>query len=223
MFSNQEKEQSMTPSPLSVHSQSICGAASDAWHCDDTRLIESTQAGDVDAFNMLVERYQNRIYGVCLRMLGTPEDAADVTQESLLAAYRSLRRFQGGSFVAWLLRIAINRCYDHLRARRRRPQVSLDMGEDESDEAPRQYADISETPEEYSLRQELAHRIERHLDALPVDQRVAVIMSDIHGYRYEEIAAATGWPIGSVKSRLHRGRAQLRLALHAERALMAAT
>ena len=182
---------------------------------DEPQLISASQAGDLQAFNMLVEHYQNRLYALAYRMLGDPEAAADATQDAFLAAYRNIRRYRGGSFIAWLLRIATNACYDQLRTRKRRPQISLDAVEPDADEAPRQFTDSGESPDERILRDELAREIERRLQELPDDQRLAVILSDIQGYSYDEIAAATGWPLGTVKSRLSRGRTHLRDALRA--------
>ncbi len=182
---------------------------------DEPQLISASQEGDLQAFNMLVEHYQNRLYALAYRMLGDPEAAADATQDAFLAAYRNIRRYRGGSFIAWLLRIATNACYDQLRARKRRPQISLDAVEPDADEAPRQFTDSGESPDERILRDELAREIERRLQELPDDQRLAVILSDIQGYSYDEIAAATGWPLGTVKSRLSRGRTHLRDALRA--------
>ncbi len=182
---------------------------------DEPQLISASQEGDLQAFNMLVEHYQNRLYALAYRMLGDPEAAADATQDAFLAVYRNIRRYRGGSFIAWLLRIATNACYDQLRARKRRPQISLDAVETDADEAPRQFTDSGESPDERILRDELAREIERRLQELPDDQRLAVILSDIQGYSYDEIAAATGWPLGTVKSRLSRGRTHLRDALRA--------
>ena len=182
---------------------------------DEPQLISRSQDGDVQAFNLLVERYQNRIYGLSYRMLGDPDAAADAAQDTFLSAYRNIGRYRGGSFLAWILRIATNACYDQLRARKRRPQASLDAFDPEGDEAVRQFTDPGEPPDERTLRDELAREIERRLAELPDDQRLAVILSDIQGYSYDEIAAATGWPLGTVKSRLSRGRTHLRDALRA--------
>ena len=180
---------------------------------DESELISASQGSDVQAFNLLVERYQNRIYALAYRMLGDADAAADATQDTFLSAYRNIRRYRGGSFVAWLLRIATNTCYDQLRARKRRPQTSLDAFDPEEDAAPRQFTDPGEAPDERTLRHELSQEIERLLRALPDDQRLVITMSDIQGYSYEEIADATGWPLGTVKSRLSRGRMHLREAL----------
>ncbi len=182
---------------------------------DEPDLIARSQGGEVQAFNLLVERYQNRLYALSYRMLGDADSAADVTQDVFFSAYRNIGRYRGGSFVAWLLRIATNACYDQLRARKRRPQTSLDAFDHEAGEMPPQFTDPSETPDERTVRDELAREIERRLGDLPDDQRLVVILSDIQGHSYEEISAITGWPLGTVKSRLSRGRTHLRNALRA--------
>jgi RNA polymerase sigma-70 factor (ECF subfamily) len=102
-----------------------------------------------------------------------------------------------------------------LRARKRRPQTSLDAFDPEVDDAPRQFTDPGEAPDERTVRDELAREIERQLQTLPDDQRLAVVLSDIQGYSYDEISTVTGWPLGTVKSRLSRGRMHLRDALRA--------
>lgn len=181
---------------------------------DEAQLITESQRGDVRAFNLLVERYQTRIYNLCYRMLSDPEAAADVTQDTFVSAFRNIRRYRGGSFAAWIMRIATNGCYDQLRVRQRRPTTSIDaLLEDGEDHAPRQFQDASEAPDERSLRNELAGEIQRCLELLDPDQRLVVVLSDIQGLSYDEISAATGWPLGTVKSRLSRGRAQLRAVL----------
>lgn len=180
---------------------------------DEAQLVSDSQRGDVRAFNLLVERYQVRIYNLCYRMLNDPEAAADVAQDAFLSAYRNIKRYRGGSFAAWLLRIATNACYDQLRARQRRPTSSIDALLDDEEHAPRQFEDQGESPDDRSLRNELAGEIQRALAELEPDQRLAVVLSDIQGLSYDEISSATGWPLGTVKSRLSRGRAQLRQVL----------
>ncbi len=185
----------------------------DAWsnepEAPDAVLVTRSQGGDVQAFNLLVERYQQRVYAVCSRMLGHG-DADDVTQEVFLAAFRSIQRYRGGSFISWLLRIATNKCLDVLRVRSRRPFISLDTAVEGTGDAPRQFHDSSESPEQHLLRMDLARDLEHALLQLPPEQRLLVVLSDIQGYSYEEIVASTGWPTGTVKSRLSRGRARLR-------------
>jgi RNA polymerase sigma factor (sigma-70 family) len=182
---------------------------------DEPDLISRSQRGDVQAFNLLVERYQNRIYGLAYRMLGDADSAADAAQDTFLSAYRNIRRYRGGSFGGWLLRIATNTCYDQLRVRKRRPQTSLDEFDQDTDDMPRQFTDPSEPPDERTLRDELAHELERQIQALPDDQRLVIILSDVQGHSYDEIVAATGWPLGTVKSRLSRARMHLRDVLRA--------
>ena len=185
----------------------------------ELNLIARSKAGDVQAFNLLVERYEQSVYAVCFRMLGDT-DAADATQETFLSAFRGIQGYRGGSFIAWLLRIVRNECFDQLRARKRRPHVSLTgvaNGTDAGDQrvVTREVPDPGEAPDTHVLRAELMGEIQRRLAELPADQRLAIILSDIEGYNHEEIVAATGWRPGTLKSRLSRGRARLRDALRA--------
>jgi RNA polymerase sigma-70 factor (ECF subfamily) len=183
---------------------------------EERRLVAAAQRGDVESFNALVRLYEGRVYNLCYRMLGDADSAADAAQDAFLSAFRNLRSFRGGSFRSWILRIATNACYDVLRARKRRPSVSLDAeADDESDSSPLQIADDTETPADFALRRELAVAIQRGLAALPEEQRVILILSDIEGLAYEEIAEVTNTNLGTVKSRLSRGRARLRDILKA--------
>ncbi|MDY6892201.1 MAG: sigma-70 family RNA polymerase sigma factor [Chloroflexota bacterium] len=171
-------------------------------------LIKRSQDGDIEAFNQLVEHYQNQVYNIALRMLGSPETAEDATQDTFLSAYRAIGKFKGGSFKAWILRIAANACYDKMRAARRTHATSLDMILEESPEFP--LNDNEESPEDYALRQELGRLLTDGLARLPEDQRLAVILCDIQGLSYEEISQVTRSSLGTVKSRLNRGRTRLR-------------
>jgi RNA polymerase sigma-70 factor (ECF subfamily) len=182
---------------------------------EERRLVAAGQRGDVESFNALVRLYEGRVYNLCYRMLGDPDSAADAAQDAFLSAFRNLRSFRGGSFRSWMLRIATNACYDTLRQRKRRPAVSLDIEADDEDSAPLQIADTGETPTDFALRRELAAAIERGLGELPEDQRVVLILSDIEGLAYDEIAQITNTNLGTVKSRLSRGRARLRDVLRA--------
>jgi len=176
---------------------------------DEQALIAEARTGNPQAFNALVGAYQGVAYNVAYRVIGHPDAAADATQDAFLAAYRALPTFRGGSFRAWLLRIVANVCYDQLRQRRRRPQVSLeDMAEDP--DYASSLSDGRESPEEAVLRQDVRRAIEVAIAKLPFDQRVTVVLSDVEGFSYEEIAAATGASLGTVKSRLSRARARLR-------------
>ena len=183
---------------------------------EERRLVEVAQRGDVESFNGLVRLYEGRVYNLCYRMLGDADSAADAAQDAFLSAFRNLRSFRGGSFRSWLLRIATNTCYDVLRARKRRPTTSLDVDSDaEDDGSPLQIADTAEAPDDFALRRELAAAIQRGLADLPEEQRLILVLSDIQGLAYEEIAEVTGANLGTVKSRLSRGRARLRDILKA--------
>jgi RNA polymerase sigma-70 factor (ECF subfamily) len=194
----------------------------DQRHGDDLEraLIARSQQGDVAAFNALVERYQAIAYALALRMLGDPDTAADVTQDAFFSAYRAIASFHGASFRAWLLRIVSNGCFDVFRARGRHPTASLDtlLEGDSGDAAsdvgmPAALADSTWDPERVALRAEEARAIETALLRLPPDQRLAVILSDVQGLPYEEIARVMQTPLGTVKSRIARARAQLRTLL----------
>jgi len=183
---------------------------------EEERLIEQARRGEVESFNALVRLYESRVYNLCYRMLGDGESAADATQEAFLSAYRNLRGFRGGSFRSWLLRIATNACYDVLRARKRRPTTSLDLDVDDDAHAPHmQIPDSAASPEDIAQQHELARAIQVALARLPDDQRLTLVLSDIQGLAYEEIAQVTGTNLGTVKSRLSRGRARLREVLKA--------
>jgi RNA polymerase sigma-70 factor (ECF subfamily) len=160
-------------------------------------------------------------------MLGDRDTAADVTQDTFIAAFRAIQSFRGGSsFRAWLLRIASNQAYDYWRRVNRHPQDSLDtlMDEDEPHEAGALSALIATghaaNPEEYLLNQELQDLIQKGILELPLDQRVAVILCDIQGLSYEEIASSTQTSLGTVRSRIARGRQRLRDYLYRYRELL---
>ena len=161
------------------------------------------------AFNELVLTYQTTVFNVALRTLGHPEDAADATQETFLSAYRAMGEFRGGSFKAWLLRIAVNTCYDVLRRRQRRPSTSLEVVLEESGDSPR-LADRQVGPERAALGAETVDMIEQALLTLPDDQRTIVVLCDVQGLSYEEAADIEGIALGTVKSRLSRARSRLR-------------
>ena len=184
----------------------------------ESDLIRRSQAGILDAFNALVHRYQTQVYNLCLRLLGGRQGAEDATQEAFIAAYRSIGSFRGGNFRAWLLRIAANSCYDELRRRKARPSFSLfAVGEDEERPEP---AATDEPLEERAQRLELAAYLQQGLARLPFDQRLAVTLCDVQGLSYEEIAQATRASLGTVKSRIARGRARLRHLLLQQRELL---
>jgi RNA polymerase sigma-70 factor (ECF subfamily) len=178
-------------------------------------LIQAAQRGNLDAFNTLVLAYQDMLFNTALRIMGDEDQAADATQEAFISAFRALNGYRGGSFRAWLLRTVTNACYDELRRRKRRPTVPLEpvTDDDEEMETPRWLADPNASPEEQFDQAELEHAIQHCLEALPVDFRVVVVMADIQGLDYSEVAAAVRTPLGTVKSRLARARLRLRECL----------
>ena len=182
---------------------------------NEAELVERSRRGDLEAFNALVVVYQDQVYRLCLRMLGSPPAAEDVTQETFLSAYRHAARMRGPSVRGWLLRVASNACIDELRRRRRQPQLSLDAANGPASERRLDVPDRAAGPEQIALRVELGEGLQRELLRLPVDQRLAVVLSDVEGLSYEEISIAMGRSLGTVKSRISRGRARLREALRA--------
>ncbi len=176
---------------------------------DEGQLIAAAQKGDQVAFEELVNVYQSILFNAAYRILSDTEAAADATQEALLSVYRALKTFRGGSFKAWMLRIVTNACYDQLRRKQRRPTCSLEallVGPG----IHRAFIEKTEDPESYVLRQDLGQTLQRGLSMLSLDQRTAVVLSDIHGLSYPEIAEIAGVPVGTIKSRISRGRARLR-------------
>lgn len=182
---------------------------------EEERWIRRARGGDVDAFNQLVDCYQAVAYTVALRFLRQREDAADATQEAFLSAYRALSTFRGGSFKGWLLRIVVNACHDALRRAKRRPASSMDEIVDLLGEAPWPDPD-GEDPEQEALSAETRAVIERALSALPDEQRLAIELVDVQGLSYEEAAVALECAVGTIRSRLARGRARARDALLAD-------
>ncbi len=182
---------------------------------EEQPYIEAARGGDLAAFNWLVLHYQTRVYNICLRMLSDPEAAADATQEAFLSAYRAIGKFKGDYFRAWLFRIATNACLDMLRSRKRRPTQSLSgsgTGHAEDEGEPLPIADLDPTvdPESTVLRSEVVQTIQLGLLEIPDDQRIALVLVDVQGLSYEEAAAVTGANLGTVKSRINRGRSRMR-------------
>lgn len=179
---------------------------------DEEKLIEYAQKGDQDAFNRLVVTYQDMAYNVAYRIMGDHPAAEDATQEAFISAYRSLKRFRGGSFKAWVMRIVTNACYDELRRRKRRPTTPLEpLSQDlEEIESPKWLADPAESPEDLIARDELGRAIQECLDSLPDDFRVVVVLVDVQGMDYSEASSVAQTPLGTIKSRLARARGRLR-------------
>jgi RNA polymerase sigma factor (sigma-70 family) len=179
----------------------------------DDRLLRARR-GDVAAFNELVLEHQGLMFNLCYRLLGQRQSAEDACQEAFVSAWRSLAGLRGDAFRPWLLRIAANACHDELRRRVRRPSYSLDVAMEEGVPEP---PDSDPLPESSVLTGELRRDLESALQALPEDQRVAIVLCDVEGLDYGEIAAAMRCSLGTVKSRISRGRARLREVLTAIR------
>jgi RNA polymerase sigma-70 factor, ECF subfamily len=191
---------------------------------DEPTLILAAQKGDLDAFNTLVLAYQDKLYNTALRILNDEDQAADATQEAFLSAFRALNSYRGGSFRAWLQRTVTNACFDELRRKKRRPTTPLEPETEDGEdiESPRWLADPSDSPEEEMEQAELEHAVQHCLDALPTEFRAVVVLADIQGLDYSEVASAVRSPLGTVKSRLARARLRLRECLQAFRELLPA-
>ena len=175
--------------------------------------------GDLAAFNELVERYQTSVFNLCLRMLGAPQPAEDATQEAFISAFRHIEKFRGGMFRSWLLRIASNACYDELRRRKSRPAVSIDEPHGEDDRAIDPPSGAP-TMEEHAEQMELRGALEAALARLPADQRLALVLCDVQGLDYAEIAVVMQCSLGTVKSRINRARGKMRTLMLERRELL---
>lgn len=187
---------------------------------DEGLLIEAAQRGELEAFNALVLHYQDRIYTLAYRILGEPAAAADAAQDAFLHAYRKISTYRGGAFYGWLSRITTNTCYDELRRSKRRPADSIEeLPGADLDDGPPLMSD-SATPEQIAQQHELQQVIRDCINALQEDQRVAMVLSDVQGLNYQEIAEATGATLGTIKSRLSRARQGVRRCLQGFRELL---
>jgi RNA polymerase sigma-70 factor, ECF subfamily len=182
---------------------------------DEAAVIARAAGGDRTAFAQLMEHYQSACYGLAWRLLGDADRAADATQDAFVHAYTAIGSFRGGVFRSWLLRITANASYDILRRQQRRPSSPLPDPDDGAPELPDAAA---VNPHAEAARSELYRHLDRALRMLPSDQRTAVVLCDVYGMDYNEVAAMTESALGTVKSRIHRGRLRLRelMAEHRE-------
>ena len=182
---------------------------------NEQALIRDAQNGSLDAFNTLILHYQDSVFNTALRILADDDLAADVTQEAFISAFKSITSFRGGSFKAWLMRTVTNACYDELRRQKRKPTVPLEPDTDDGDEmdSPRWLADPGMTPDQKAEADELEHAIQHCLNNLPLEFKTVVIMADIQGMDYIEVATSIHVPLGTIKSRLARARLRLRECL----------
>jgi len=175
-------------------------------------LIERARSGDTRAFEDLARREERALYRHALRIVGTTADAEDIVQDALFSAWRSIASFQGLSFRAWLFRIATNRALDQLRSRKRRPELPLDPPDDDDVTWAEPVAPGPDLTQLVGDREALA-AVETALGSLPAEQRTALLLRDVEGFAYEEISVITSVEIGTVKSRIHRGRLAVRNVL----------
>ncbi len=173
----------------------------------DKKLVRRVQKGDKGAFDLLVLKYQHKIVNLVMRYVRDPELALDITQEAFIKAYRALPRFRGDSaFYTWMYRIAVNTAKNHLAAQRRRPMdVELDMQDPEQYDLHAKLKE-TDTPEGVTLSNELKETVERAIASLPEDLRTAIILRELEGMSYEEIAQTMECPVGTVRSRIFRAR-----------------
>lgn len=183
---------------------------------DEAAVIARAADGDRMAFTQLMEHYQSACYGLAWRLLHDADQAADATQDGFMHAYKAIRSYRGGVFRSWLLRITANASYDILRRAQRRPTSPLPDPDDGAPELPDVHA---VNPVSEAAKSELYRHLEVALRHLPADQRAAVVLCDVYGMDYNEVATMTDSALGTVKSRIHRGRLRLRVLMAEHREL----
>jgi RNA polymerase sigma factor (sigma-70 family) len=204
---------------------SICMKATQNAPASEKTLIRAARRGDLDAFNLLILRYENLLFGIALRLLNDEDAAADAVQEALISAFRRFHTFRGDSLKSWLARVVVNACYDELRRQRRQHSTPLDQFNAEGDEIETSYwlVDPQADPEVQFESAELESAIQKNLDKLPLVYRLMLVLVDIEGMSYEEAAGAAGVPVGTVKSRLARARVQMQRSLQSAGELLPAS
>src|SRR5688572_23964839 len=192
---------------------------------NESALIQDAQKGNLDAFNTLILHYQDSVYNTALRILGDEDQAQDAAQEAFISAFQSIKSFRGGSFKAWLMRTVTNACYDELRRQKRRPTTPLEPETNDGEEidSPKWMADTNMTPSQKAEADELEHAIQHCLNALPTEFRSVVVLADIQGMDYSEVATTARVPLGTIKSRLARARLRLRECLRSFEELLPAS
>ena len=176
----------------------------------EAQIVQRVLSGDVNAFETLVLEYEKNVYSITQRMTGNAEDAADMTQETFIKAYNSLQNFRGDSkFSVWLYRIATKVCLDFLRSKSRKPTLSLSVEDDDGEETQMDIADESQSPEVLLERGLTRDAVRRGLNALNEEYRQILLLREIQGLSYEEIASVLTLEVGTVKSRIFRARKKL--------------
>ena len=182
---------------------------------DHPTLPIADRKGETYCFNCIISAFETQAYSVACRILNDRHTAEDAVQEGLTSAYRSFGQFRGDNLKAWLMRIVVNACRDMLRASRARPTVPLDPAPSDFDSeiGVLSASDIpseEESPEDYVLRRTLRSTIEQALSVLSPERREAIVLVDVEGFSYEEAATALNCSVGTIKSRISRGRRELR-------------
>ena len=178
----------------------------------EAELIQRSQQGDLDAFEQLILQYEKRVYTIAYKYMSNHEDASDMAQEALIKAYRSMTSFRGESaFGTWLGRITANCCLDELRKRKNMQIVSLEETlELDEGKVKKEISSPMATPEEHALQQETMQYMQSLIDELKEENRIVIILRELEGYSYEEIASILNCSLGTVKSRISRARAYLK-------------
>ena len=193
--------------PQIVEDLRATGAVEDPTQRRDLILLDRARGGDLDAFNDLVVCYQEMLFALVVRMVPDRDQASDCVQEAFFSAYRKMDGFRGGSVRSWLSRITVNAAMDIQRLRKRRPAEPYPELDDDTWQPP---ADASADPVTTALEAERHGVLNQALAQITDDQRAAIVLFDVEGYDYGEIASMTGVSLGTVKSRIHRGRLALR-------------
>lgn len=179
---------------------------------EHTELVQAAKLGDPNAFNELVLKYQDQVFNLALRILGNQATAEDVAQDTFILAFQKIYQFHGGAFHTWLLKIATNLCYDEMRKWRRHPQQSLEPFDKDgkTNESPYWLKDSNLLPEDELETSDLRNTLEQGLRQLPLNFRAVITLVDVHQMNYRDASSAIGISMSTLKSRLSRGRMQLR-------------
>lgn len=188
---------------------------------NEKSLLEKSKAGDITAFEQLIDGYQHKIFNIALRIVGNYDDASDLAQEVLIRVYKSISAFkEQSSFSTWIYRITTNACLDEIRKRKNRKIISLDEEIKVDDgEMKRQIVSDEPLPEDTAEKRELKKMVNDAISRLSEEHRMAIVLRDIQGFSYEEIARMINCPEGTVKSRISRARQSLKNVLQSKREL----